>query len=72
MTKKYQWDYSADDKYSYTLEEYILKVHDNIVDVVEHIGDYEGDMLMSKYRKLIDSSWRLEHLKKQIVFEEVK
>ena len=70
--KKYQWNYSTDEKYSYTLEEYILKVHDIIVDAVEHIGDYEGDMLMSKYRKLIDSSWRLEHLKKQIEGEEVK
>tara|TARA_R110000744_G_scaffold36168_3_gene83704 strand:+ start:170 stop:403 length:234 start_codon:yes stop_codon:yes gene_type:complete len=70
--KKYQWNYSTDDKYSYTLEEYILKVHDIIVDSVEHVADCEGDMLMSEYRKLIDGSWRLEHLKKQIEGEEVK
>ena len=62
MTKKYQWNYSTDDKYSYTLEEYILKVHDIIVDTVEHI----------EYRKLIDGSWRLEHLKKQIEGGEIK
>jgi len=70
--KKYQWNYSTDEKYSYTLEEYILKVHDIIVDSVEHVADFEGDMLMSQYRKLIDGSWRLEHLKKQIEGEEVK
>ena len=72
MTKKYQWNYSTDEKNSYTLEEYILKVHDIIVDSVEHVADCEGDMLMSEYRKLIDGSWRLEHLKKQIEGEEVK
>jgi len=72
MTKKYQWNYSTDDKYSYTLEEYILKVHDIIVDTVEHIENCEGDMLMSEYRKLIDGSWRLEHLKKQIEGGEIK
>ena len=70
--KKYQWNYSTDEKYSYTLEEYILKVHDIIVDSIEHVADFEGDMLMSQYRKLIDGSWRLEHLKKQIEGEEVK
>jgi len=72
MTKKYQWNYSTDEKYSYTLEEYILKVHDIIADTVEHVADCEGDMLMSEYRKLIDGSWRLEHLKKQLEGEEVK
>ena len=72
MTKKYQWNYSTDEKYSYTLEEYILKVHDIIADTVEHVADCEGDMLMSHYRKLIDGSWRLEHLKKQLEGEEVK
>ncbi len=70
--KKYQWNYSRDEKYSYTLEEYILKVHDIIVDSIEHVADFEGDMLMSQYRKLIDGSWRLEHLKEQIEGLEVK
>tara|TARA_R110000822_G_scaffold2054_1_gene9728 strand:+ start:333 stop:551 length:219 start_codon:yes stop_codon:yes gene_type:complete len=72
MTKKYQWNYSTEDKYGHTLEEYVLKVHDLIVGAVEHLEQCEGDMMMSEYRKLIDGAWRLEHLKKQMEGEEVK
>tara|TARA_R110001592_G_scaffold123278_1_gene331007 strand:+ start:83 stop:295 length:213 start_codon:yes stop_codon:yes gene_type:complete len=68
---KYQWNYSTDAKYAMTLEEYVLKLCDEICEPLEHLEECDGDMMMSEYRKLVGGAWHLRHLVKQLNEEEL-
>ncbi len=68
---KYQWNYSTDAKYAMSLEQYVLKLCDEISEPLEHLEECDGDMLMSEYRKLVGGAWHLRHLVKQINEEEL-
>jgi hypothetical protein len=43
-----------------TAEEYIMRLIDLIVEPVENMVEYEGDMWLSDYRKLLDAAWKLK------------
>ena len=42
-----------------TAEEFIMRLRPLIVEPVENMAEYEGDMWMSDYRKLVDAAWKL-------------
>jgi hypothetical protein len=63
---KYQWNYSTDAKYAMSLEQYVLKLCDEICEPLENLEECDGDMLMSEYRKLVGGAWHLRHLVKQL------
>ena len=49
------WEYTVE----LTPEEFIMRLKPLVCDPVSSLMEFDGDMWMSDYRKLVDAAWKL-------------
>ena len=65
--KTYKWNY---DNEELPLKEYLKKIHNLIDPAISALREFDGDMMMSDYRKLQSGAYRIEHLLDQMKSDE--